>query len=408
MPETVGESGLSVEWPTRHQLRSHRGRFRAGVLATVCLAGVARIALSAQPPGPPPGAPSANGQQPDYLLSSPTLNQGEPLQGPAMEPLASGEGPPSPEQATWEIPANVPRSIGSVSALQVRPDVEMLTIDGQNVAVEHGDDGVLVIGSASGTTAGSCEALLSAVREVAPGPIRYVIDTSTDPQRVGCNATVAKAGYAFVPGVRGYHALVMAHANALLRMINQPGTRLDADAYPSETFTEQARDFAMNHQGIQVIWMPAAHTSGDSVVLFRRSDVIVTGDVFDMTRFPSIDLAHGGTLQGEIAALNQLVDFLAIPEVPKFQRPGGTLIIPGRGQLSDHADLVNYRDMLTVIRNRTQSLIDAGKSLAQIKAADVTRGYRPRYGSDSGDWTTDDFVNAVYRSLIAQKRVRKS
>jgi cyclase len=139
------------------------------------------------------------------------------------------------------------------------------------------------------------------------------------------------------------------------------------------------------------------------VVFFRRSDVIVAGDILDTTRFPVIDVARGGTVQGEIAALNRLVD-MAIPSVPIVSRDAGTLVIPGHGHICDQLEIADYRDMVSIIRDRTRDLIADGMTLEQIKAAAPARGYTRRYGAETGTWTTNDFVEAVYRSLVQEKR----
>ena len=154
----------------------------------------------------------------------------------------------------------------------------------------------------------------------------------------------------------------------------------------------------LNGEGIEVFHQPAAHTDGDAIVFFRRSDVLVAGDTFDTTRFPVIDIAKGGGIRGEIAALQKLVD-TAIPSVPIVSREEGTLIIPGHGRICDQLDVVEYRDMVTIIRDRIRDLMKQGLTLEQIKAASPARGYTRRYGSDTGSWTTNDFVEAVYRSI---------
>ena len=154
----------------------------------------------------------------------------------------------------------------------------------------------------------------------------------------------------------------------------------------------------LNGEGIEVLHQPSAHSDGDAIVFFRRSDVVVAGDVLDTTRFPVIDVARGGSIDGEIAALNRLVD-LAIPSVPIVSREEGTLVIPGHGRVCDQLDVVEYRDMVTIVRDRVRDLIRAGASLDQVKAAAPARGYTRRYGSDTGAWTTSAFVEAVYRSL---------
>jgi glyoxylase-like metal-dependent hydrolase (beta-lactamase superfamily II) len=150
---------------------------------------------------------------------------------------------------------------------------------------------------------------------------------------------------------------------------------------------------------MEVFHLPAAHTDGDSMVWFRDSDVLSTGDVFNVTGYPMIDLQQGGSIQGEIDALNRILD-LAIPE---FRLEGGTLVIPGRGRLCDVADVAYYRDMVTVIRDRIQDMVKKGMTVAQVKAARPTLDYDGRYGSDTGPWTTDMFIEAVYRSLSGNK-----
>ena len=158
----------------------------------------------------------------------------------------------------------------------------------------------------------------------------------------------------------------------------------------------------INFIGIQIIHQPAAHTDGDVIVFFRRGDVIATGDVIDTTRFPFIDVERGGTLQGELDALNRLMD-LSIHNVPLLWYPDRTFLVPGHGHVYDKLDLLEYRDAITVVRDRVQDLIDQGLTLAQVQAANPTLGYRSQYGTDSGPWTTEMFVAAVYNELAAKK-----
>jgi glyoxylase-like metal-dependent hydrolase (beta-lactamase superfamily II) len=154
----------------------------------------------------------------------------------------------------------------------------------------------------------------------------------------------------------------------------------------------------LNGEGIEVFHQLAAHSDGDAIVFFRRSDVVMTGDVFDTTRFPLIDTAKGGSIGGEIAALQKLVD-TAIPSVPIVSREEGTLVIPGHGRVCDQLDVVEYRDMVAIIRDRIAELKKQGLTLERIKAASPARGYIRRYGSDTGFWTTNDFVEAVYGTI---------
>lgn len=328
----------------------------------------------------------------------------EPPKGPPRSdaPPAAVKRPLAGEHATWEQPALYPRSIGPVNVLEVRPDISMLTIDGVNLAVATGPQGTLVIGT---VPARGCEAMLAAVEQITSSPIRYVINTSGDDERVGCNAMLAQAGEAFTPGRSGNAAPVIATQSTLLQVLSQRA-KYPESAQPSEVFTRNIKSFYLNGQGVQVIAMPAAHTGGDAMVVLRRSDVVVAGDIFDPTRFPVIDLERGGSIQGEIAALNRLLDDLVIPGTPKIFQAGGTLVIPGRGQLCQLIDVLNYRDMVTIIRDRVQALLEQGKSLAEVQASAPARGFTTRYGSDKGAWTTSNFIEAVYKSLEAQRPAR--
>jgi glyoxylase-like metal-dependent hydrolase (beta-lactamase superfamily II) len=321
----------------------------------------------------------------------------------SREPLVGMAQPGTTQQATWQSPAQYSREFGAVSALQVRPDIYMLTVDGWNVVVETGQQGTLVIGTAP---AAHCDDLVAAVRAVSEGPVRYLVSVNGDASRIGCNTPLANIGQSFTRGTLGFVAPVIAHQNALLQLLSL-GQDLPATTLPSELYTRPVRSMVMNDQAIQVIWAPAAHSSGDSMVTFRRSDVVVTGDIMDTKRFPVIDVEHGGSIQGEIAAMNRVLSEFAVAVSPAFQRPGGTLIVPGRGQLCLQVDVLNYRDMLTIVRDRVQDLIEHGKNLQQVQATNPARGYTTRYGATSGDWTTTQFIAAVYQSLIRERRGAK-
>jgi glyoxylase-like metal-dependent hydrolase (beta-lactamase superfamily II) len=172
---------------------------------------------------------------------------------------------------------------------------------------------------------------------------------------------------------------------------------------PTESFHYARKYLYLNGEAIEVLQQPAAHTDSDAFAFFRRSDVVVAGDVIDARRFPVIDVERGGSIDGEITALNRLVD-MAVPSVPVVSREAGTIVIPGHGRLYDQYDVIEYRDMVTIIRDRVRDLVNAGRSLEQVKAAGPAKGYAGRYGNAGGDWTTDTFVEAVYRSLVKEKR----
>jgi len=277
---------------------------------------------------------------------------------------------------------------------------------GGNVGFQTGEDGVVVVDTGSAPNA---DAVVAVIKKVTTKPIRYIINTSADPDHVGGNAAVAKAGQTLFTGnggagiaadFLGGGASILAVEQVLTRMSGSGGhpSPFPLGAWPTETFNQPRKYMYLNGEGIEIFHQPAAHTDGDAIVFFRRSDVVMAGDTFDTTRFPVIDIAKGGSIQGAIAALQKLVD-TAIPSVPIVSREAGTLVIPGHGRICDQLDVVEYRDMVTIIRDRIRDLMKLGRTLEQTKAASPARGYVRRYGSDTGSWTTNDFVEAVYRSL---------
>jgi len=306
---------------------------------------------------------------------------------------------------------------GGLDVVQLRPNFYVIAGAGGNIVVQTGPEGVILVDS--GSTAMADE-VLATIRRLTPLPIRYIINTSMDPDHVGGNDKLARAGLSILPGAvaagaglnddlvsNSGRASVLAHENVQTRMTALTGPQAVPSAlWPTKTFAYRMYSMYLNGEGIQVIHMPAAHTDGDTIVFFRRGDVIATGDVIDTTRWPFIDTKRGGTVQGELDALNRLMD-LSIHNLPIQWHPDRTFLVPGHGFVYDKLDLLEYRDAVTVVRDRVLDLIDQGKSLAQVKAADPTLGYRSQYGADSGPWTTDMFVEAIYNELTASRKKGK-
>jgi glyoxylase-like metal-dependent hydrolase (beta-lactamase superfamily II) len=293
-----------------------------------------------------------------------------------------------------------------LEVLQLRPDFFMIAGAGGNIGIQIGEDGVVVVDAG---VAAKADAVVAAIRKLTPRPIRYIIDTSADPDHVGGNETLSKAGQTLftAPGSIGITgdflggvASILAAQQVLERMTAPTGkaSPYPIGATPTETFDFPRKYMYLNGEGIEVLHQPAAHSDGDVLVFFRRSDIVVAGDVLDTTRFPVIDVARGGTIGGEIAALNRLVD-LAIPSVPIVSRDAGTLVIPGHGRVCDQYDVADYRDMVTIVRDRVRDLKKGGMTLDQVQAAAPARGYTRRSGSDSGPWTTNKFVEAIYQTV---------
>ena len=335
--------------------------------------------------------------------------------------LTSSASPAGPQVA------GVQRS-GGVRVLPIRGNVYLLTGGGANVTASVGKDGVVLVDSGSAAMA---DAMLAAVRELsrrvtaspavskscvgtpgcswwassellpttsaprAPRPILGIINTSDDIDHIAGNAVIAPAGWQF--GVRNITgnsvpgAWIIAHENVSLRLTKAGRTTLTA----SETYFGRDKKLNfINGEGVVVTHLPAAHTDGDSMVYFRGSDVLVAGDILDMTSYPVIDVERGGSIQGEVDALNWILDVAVIEHMME----GGTMIVPGHGRLTDSADVAYYRDMMTIMRDRVRELRRRGMTLGQIEASRPTRDYDGRFGRNPS-WTPTQFIEAIYRSL---------
>jgi glyoxylase-like metal-dependent hydrolase (beta-lactamase superfamily II) len=287
-----------------------------------------------------------------------------------------------------------------VRSLHVQGNVWMLTGGGVNAAVQIGDEGVLVVDT---MTSGLADKLIAEIRKLAGDkPIRWIVNTHVDTDHTGGNGKVAEAGESIIAGnfagqagqASANFAKILTHENVEARMVKvQPA--LPTTAMPTDTFFTDEFEMHFNGEAVQFIHVPNAHTDGDVMVFFRKSDVLVSGDAFNTTSFPVVDLESGGSLNGVVQTLNRILDIT----VPEDKQEGGTYVIPGHGRLTDEADVVEYRDMMTIIRDRVKNAVDKGMTLEQVKAGSLVRDYEGRYGAARGAATPDAFVETAYRSL---------
>ena len=320
----------------------------------------------------------------------------------AIFPAATGVGLAQQGQANRAGQPQNPVA-GEVHVFPVRGNVYVVTGAGGNITLQTGKGGILLVDSG---LAAMSDKVVAAIRTVSKEPIRFIVNTHVHADHTGGNENIAKlgstitdvnafsdiAGPSEVPGAK-----IIAHEAVLDRMTaggnGQPSA--PSGAWPATTYITKRKDLFINNEAVVLFHAPAAHTDGDSIVFFRRSDVISSGDLFTPDTYPFIDLPRGGNIQGILAALNHIIE-LAVPDE---REEGGTYIIPGHGRVCDEADVVEYQTMLTIIRDRIQDLVKKGMTLEQVKAAKPTFDYDAHYGSTSGFWTTEMFIEAVYRNL---------
>lgn len=278
-----------------------------------------------------------------------------------------------------------------IRVLHVQKNVYMLSGSGGNITVQTGEDGVLMVDTEYAPLAPK---IMAEIRKLSKGPLRYIINTHMHGDHTGGNEAIA----AMIPADPFQPLNIIAHANVLNRMTAPPagapsgaapGPTVGTRGLPVDEYETQFKDIHFNGEAVIVWHEPKAHTDGDSVILFRGSDVVSTGDIFTPERYPGIDIEHGGTLQGEIAALNHILDLT----VPADHQEGGTMVIPGHGRLCDEADVVEYRDMVAIVRDRILDMIKKGMTLVQVKAAKPTEDYDTQYGNN------ERFIEAAYKSL---------
>ena len=287
---------------------------------------------------------------------------------------------------------------------QVSGGVYMIVGAGGNTTVFTGPEGVMVVDTQFAPLSGK---LLDAIRKISDAPIRWVVNTHVHSDHIGGNEAIAKAGrfraggnvVSDIGGAATATANIVAHENALNRMIKPPdGQAAPSPAsLPTVTFFNNQRDMLFNDEAVQMLHQPSAHTDGDIVVFFRRTDVVSTGDLFTTVMYPFIDAANGGSTNGYIKALNSIINIT----VPSNVNEGGTLVIPGHGRVSDEQDVIEYRDMLTIVRDRIQEYVKRGMTLEQVRAKKPTFDWDARYGLNTAFWSTDRFIEQIYKDMVA-------
>jgi glyoxylase-like metal-dependent hydrolase (beta-lactamase superfamily II) len=312
---------------------------------------------------------------------------------------AGGAGPaPSARESPASAPATPSIAPPAADVIRVQGNVWMVVTAAGNVAVQVGEEGVLLVDTGA---AGSADAVLAAIRTITDKPIRYIVNTSTAPESVGNNAVLATlGGGATTRAGKGPTPAVIAHENVLTRMTAADGGReaYPVGGWPTDAYLLQKRTIYFNGEAIEILHLPSAYSDGDSIVHFRRSDVIVTGRLMTTTHFPRWNPALGGSYQGVLNSLNVMLDIA----VPRLMQEGGTYLIPGQGRVSDEADLAEIRDQVQMIRDRFQDLAVRQKlTLPQATAMNPLIDFEQRYARP--DWTAPQFAEAVYREVTGRR-----
>jgi cyclase len=297
------------------------------------------------------------------------------------------------------VGTTVAEDAGAVQVLPVQGNVFVLATSNGNTTVQIGSEGPLVVDT---QPAALSEKVIEAIGRLSPRPIRHIVLTSGGDQQAGGAATLSKAGrYVRVidtidPRGIDIRASIIAHLNVLNRM---SAANVPSESWPTDTYFSPEWSIFSNGEAVQLVHIDAAHTDGDTIVFFRRSDVVSTGAIFDAGGYPRFDPAQGGSIAGVIEGLNRVLDIT----VPGENQEGGTVVIPGRGRLSDETDVANYRDMVTIVRDRVRSMVVKGLSLQQVQQAKPTFDYDGLFDTRSG-WTHEMFVDAIYRDLTRTSR----
>ncbi len=293
---------------------------------------------------------------------------------------------------------------GEIEVLPVQGNIYMLAGAGGNITLQLGENGVLVVDTG---TAPMSDQVIAEIRKLSRKPLRYVINTGVHDDHTGGNEAFSKEGgtstvvnIVNTPGASASQSVqILGHEGILDRMsasVNGKPARPSL-AWPTDTFFDDPKELYFNGESLQILHQPAAITDGDSLVYFRRSDVVSTGDIFMTTGYPPIDLRAGGGIQGVLDGLNHILDLT----IPAHHEEGGTMVIPGHGRICDEADVVEYRDMVTIVRDRVRASLHKGMTLEQVEASRPTMDYDGLY--DVPAEAANRFVETVYLSLGGTK-----
>ena len=322
-----------------------------------------------------------------------------------IEPVSTEASQAGERQSGWAWKPAIPSvKTGEVEIQPVRGKVYMLVGAGGNITVHAGDDEVLLVDAGVESMS---DKVLAAVRTISKRPLRYIVNTSERDDHTGGNEKLAAAGstipfrIATDPRVSDGRmgkdrANVISYLTVFHRMsapTGQKAPRPEA-AWPDNTYSTAQKKLTINDEPVLIMHFPS-NTDGNSIVHFRSADVVSVGDLVDLTAYPFIDVAAGGSIQAIADSLNRLIDIT----VPGRKSEGGTLVIPGHGRIADQPDVAYYREMVIIVRDRIQDMLAKGLTLEQVKAARPTLDYDTRYGRTTGSWTTDMFVQAAYESL---------
>ena len=306
----------------------------------------------------------------------------------------------TPKQTPF--PKNPDWSKLELDVLQVQGQVYLIAGAGGNIVAQVGDQSILLVDTGYAQMAPK---VIAAVRKLSNKPLRTIINTTMMDSHTGANGLLVKEGRQIDntgPGLGGRpnEADLIAHARLLGLMTDAGRDKIPVDRWPPSTYPGKQKDLSSNDEAVVILAVPNGVTAGDSMVWFRKSDVIATGEIMNMASFPFIDVANGGTINGILDGLNTILEIT----VPKHNQEGGTMVVPGYGRIGDEHDVLEYRDMLTIIRDRVQNAVKKGMTLQQVKALKptVTYEYEPRFNRDPA-WTAEMFVEAVYKNLSVAK-----